>query len=187
MVPDSQRPKKNSFKVFNINNNLPTEPPVKPTIVPYDRWPWKSSPRSGLVRSFSSAVLEHLTLYGLEPCAANSRRRNARAGSKEETTDYMCFPWLVVEHEALNMDVEYCYCQAVNGAHAALTMMRNLAKYAHQAAPSFAHIPPVTTITTIGADVKVWVAYATDLEGSCVSIVYSTPLPQTSIYSASCT
>lgn len=140
-------------------------------MVAYGRWAWKNSPRNGLVRNFSSAVLDHLSLYGLEPCAANSRRRNAKAKSNEDNTPYMCFPWLVVEHKKMGRGIKYCYCQAVNGAHAALTMLRNLAKHANHGMPGLAHIPPVTTITTIGPQVKVWVAYATDLEGSCVSNV----------------
>lgn len=90
----------------------------------------------------------------------------------------MCFPWLVVEHKTAGKGIQFCSYQAVNGAHAALTMLRNLAKHANQGMPGLEHIPPVTTITAIGPEVNVWVAYATDLEGSCVSIFYSTPMPR---------
>jgi hypothetical protein len=173
------------FTVFKNDSDLTAGSSDRPAMVPYGRWSWKNTPKRALVRSFSSAVLDHLSLYGLEPCAANSVRRNYRVKDENHKVDYRCFPWLVVELKTMNQGITFCYRQAVNGAHAALTMLRNLARYANQGVPGLAHIPPVTTMTAIGPKVKVWIAYATDLEGSCVSIVYSTPLPKSCTYAGS--
>lgn len=160
------------FKVFDMDEPQPKINPSEPvSIDSYIRWPWENSTKRGILRNFSSKVLEHLACYGLEPCAANWYRRPPAEGS--ERKDYMCFPWLVVEHKrASPKSIQECYCQAANAAHAVLTMLRILARYSDKGLPDCAHIPPVTTITTIGARVEVWVAYATDLSGSCVSLIH---------------
>jgi len=90
------------------------------------------------------------------------RRKNAKSNR------YICFPWLIVEHKpAPPTDKSFCYCQAANAAYAVLTMLRNLAKFSKKGLTDYSHIPPVTTITTIGSEVKVWVAYVMGPSGTC--------------------
>lgn len=169
------------FKIFDhdpcdgsIDNSSP-----KNARVPYNTWPWGNSARKGLVKNFSRRVLEHLAGQGLEPCVANIYRAKERA--KIDKSECMCFPWLVVEHKRTPSNrTEHCYSQAANGAHAVLTMHRILAKFVDKQLPDTKHIPPVTTITTIGSHVKVWVAYAIGEDNSCVRYY---PLPNIRHYS----
>jgi hypothetical protein len=160
--------------VFNHDGPLASETrktrnaPEPAPRTPYGRWPFESKPRSGVLKNFSSQTLEHLARYGLESCVANLfRRKNAKSNR------YICFPWLIVEHKpAPPTDKSFCYCQAANAAHAVLTMLRNLAKFSKKGLTDYSHIPPVTTITTIGSEVKVWVAYVMGPSGTCVGFIH---------------
>ena len=51
-----------------------------------------------------------------------------------------------------------CYCQAANASSAVLMMLEKLSM-CESIATADANIPPVTTMTTVGKDVRVWLAY----------------------------
>jgi hypothetical protein len=75
---------------------------------------------------------------------------------------YLCFPWAVVELKpswVREMDVEFCYCQAANAASTALTAFEMLSAFARRESENH-EIPPFITITCVGLDIKLWVAYA---------------------------
>ena len=61
--------------------------------------------------------------------------------------------------DASNADEIVC-CQASNAASCALQLHRQLAKYTTPLVDQ-AHIPPIPTVTTIGASVTIWIAYYT--------------------------
>lgn len=129
-------------------------------ILTSDRWNWPNNANESLVKNFLRSTLEHLATHGLQPSPAGIFQKQRRA--KIEISDSLCYPWLVVEHkkDKVSMDKKiYCYCQAANAAQAVLKMHQILAQYAEGKANDATHIPPITTITTVGSDVKVWIAY----------------------------
>lgn len=76
----------------------------------------------------------------------------------------VCYPWLIVELDkgyrgmsSVFFEERVCY-QAKNAAACALQLQRQLAKYAAPLADQ-AHVPPIPTVTTVGARVTVWIAY----------------------------
>ena len=80
------------------------------------------------------------------------------------TSDLSCFPWAVVEIkkrvEAPHSRIERCYCQAANGAAAALTIReRFLERCYGYGADASIDIPPVISFTCIGPIVRVWLTF----------------------------
>ena len=72
----------------------------------------------------------------------------------------MCFPWAVVEVKKPNVkeqDVEFCYCQAVNGSAVALRIFESIFLEAYGAIPH--DLPPIIAFTCIGPDLKVWLVF----------------------------
>jgi hypothetical protein len=134
------------------------------------QWPWSSTPKSAIFDNFSRTILERLCDHGLEP----STSRIFHADKRKDTllSDYLCFPWLIAEHKkAVEGNAEeYCYCQAANAGMATLMMYRTLSKYAKKM-PRDTQIPPVTTITTVGEDVRVWVMYVSGNGAAYVSLI----------------
>lgn len=60
--------------------------------------------------------------------------------------------------------MERCYCQAANATAAALTLHAQLLKKSF--GDSLSPVPPVIAFTTVGPNVKVWLAYQTsDISG----------------------
>jgi hypothetical protein len=124
-----------------------------------DRWNWPNNAKNGLVKNFLRSTLEHLATHGLEPSPAGIFKEHGRA--EIEMSDFLCYPWLVVEHkrDKVPMDTEmFCYCQAANAAQGVLKMHEILAQYAEDKTDA-THIPPITTMTTVGSNVKIWIAY----------------------------
>jgi hypothetical protein len=79
-------------------------------------------------------------------------------------SDYICFPWLIVEHKKAGEVAleEKCYCQAANAGTAAIMMLETLSGIVpgvkeHKA---HEHIPPVVTMTTVDKIVRVWITYS---------------------------
>lgn len=57
--------------------------------------------------------------------------------------------------------VQFCYCQAANGASAALTLLESLYMRASLATIDYVErIPPVIAFTCIGPEIRVWLAFA---------------------------
>lgn len=123
-----------------------------------DRWQWPSNPK-GTAANFSRKVLEHLTHHGLQPSTAGVFDKGWQTELRR--ADYQCFPWFIVEHkeDVLRDKESRCYCRAANAADATLIMNQLLATYAENKTDDV-HIPPVVTMTTVGKDIKIWIAYA---------------------------
>lgn len=128
-----------------------------------ERWRWWKSKKPTMVENFSLEMLEHLARHGLEP--STTGRFHEGKTRQIVPSDYLCFPWLIVEHkkQGHSGQVQFCYCQAANAGMAALTMLQKLAKYAEKR-PRDSHIPPITTVTTVGPEVRVWVMYVSEAE-----------------------
>ena len=114
-----------------------------------------------MYENFSRNTLQHLASRGLEPSTAGVFHSNL--SDEISLSDYLCFPWLIVEHKKLehNSIAHFCYCQAANAAMAALTILQTLSQYATRR-PQNSHIPPIATVTTVGHEVRAWVMYVRD-------------------------
>ena len=145
-IPDSA----NYFPIYDANASA--------RMVTSNRWPWENSCRLGLVENFTLQTLRHLAKHGLEPSVGGVFRKEKRGIA---LSDYMCYPWLIVEHKKHERKADECYCQAANGASAALTMMQILSKYAPNKADD-GHVPPIVALTTVGAEVRIWIAYVSN-------------------------
>jgi hypothetical protein len=85
------------------------------------------------------------------------------SASKNRSKHFVCFPSAVIEikpHGVRGKDVKYCYCQAANGAAAALSMLHQLSSI-HSIIPEIDHryIRPVVAFTFIGWESRVWIAF----------------------------
>ncbi|MCJ1391944.1 hypothetical protein MMC18_004811 [Xylographa bjoerkii] len=97
------------------------------------------------------------------PETAASEGSNGNENDERKLSDYrlLCFPWAIVElkpPDSAKADVLYCYCQTANGASSSLTLLEQLTKHrgkAHAQEP----IPPILSLSFIGSEVKVWLAY----------------------------
>lgn len=119
--------------------------------------------RDELLQTFSMQVLGKLIGLGISCTPTTALRQWVSAPGKTEmsNTDRSCFPWAVVEMKRKPTKdkalIERCYCQAANGAAAALEMQEKLFdKLGHDA---FSKPPPVVAFTCIGPIVKVWLTY----------------------------
>ncbi|KAH7322889.1 hypothetical protein B0I35DRAFT_426680 [Stachybotrys elegans] len=124
---------------------------------------WHQSPNHPLVEQFSWTVLKGLRKYGLEPTTSKVFHKDPVEASLK------CYPWLIVEHkkeypEIDNSIRETVYCQAANAAACAIKLNQLAARYAVSLTDA-GHVPPVPAITTVGAEVNVWIMHlATDFE-----------------------
>lgn len=95
------------------------------------------------------------------PTTGVRRWVNSLGNMKMENRDRSCFPWAVVEMKKRptkdKASIERCYCQAANGAIAALEMQEKLFNRLGQEA--FSRPPPIVAFTCVGPIVKVWLAY----------------------------
>jgi hypothetical protein len=85
------------------------------------------------------------------------------SASKDRSKHFVCFPSTIIEikpHGVQKEQVEYCYCQAANGAAAALSMLHQLSSI-HSIIPEIDHryIRPVVAFTFIGWKSRVWIAF----------------------------
>lgn len=126
----------------------------------------KGFARDELLQTFSLPVLGKLVEQGLACTPTSAIKRWIKAPERTELsdTDKSCFPWAVVEmkrHRTKDKaSIERCYCQAANGAAAALDMHAQLfRKTEHEL---MARQPPIITFTCIGPIVKVWLTYQED-------------------------
>jgi hypothetical protein len=114
--------------------------------------------------NFSFRTLEHLARHDVESNAAGIFRR--KRNNAVPPSEYMCFPWLIVEHKKKggSAHVEKCYCQAANAGTAAVMMLETLAGVVpgveEKQQEAIEHIPPVVTITTVDSIVRVWITHA---------------------------
>ncbi|KAJ4349492.1 uncharacterized protein N0V89_008108 [Didymosphaeria variabile] len=80
--------------------------------------------------------------------------------------DRTCFPWAVCEwkhHGHIGTRYEdYLHCQAANAAAVCLTLFANAAA-GGRASPVLGEIRPVVCMTFTGPNIKVWIAYVTEV------------------------
>lgn len=121
-------------------------------------------PKDNIFENFSRATLERLAEYGLHPTTAGISWEGRKACIA--TSESICFPWLIVEHKKLEQwSATECYCEAANDATAALVLLRTLARY-----HPYNIVPSVVTITTVGGDVRVWIAFFDAIQDKYVSV-----------------
>ncbi|MCJ1379175.1 Golga6l1p [Xylographa soralifera] len=89
---------------------------------------------------------------------SNDRENDER---KSSNSRLLCYPWVIVELKppvSAKSEILKCYCQAANGVSSSLTLLEQLTKHrgeAHAQEP----IPPILSLSFIGSEVKVWLAY----------------------------
>jgi hypothetical protein len=112
------------------------------------------------VEPFSWSTLKELHANGLRPTPFNEFKIKAPKGQ-----DLRCYPWLIVEYKKVPKDKseferlsEVASCQAANACACAVKLCQNAARYAVELEED-AQIPPIPAITTVGAEVKVWLTY----------------------------
>jgi hypothetical protein len=114
------------------------------------------------VENFSLEVLARLRSKGVISAPRSGLHnwaKNKRGDTKR--SDLICFPWAVVELKIAKVppkEIQFCYCQAANGASTALKIYENLSRDA--TGKIDCRIPPVVAFTCIGPEVKVWLAYS---------------------------
>ena len=119
---------------------------------------------TAMTEKFEHATLHHLARHGVESSTAGLYQ-DYREERKWIPSDFICYPWLIVEHKrAGGGSVERkCHCQAANAAAAAVMMLESLFNYepeAHEHNEANEHIPPVVSITTVAKLVRVWITYS---------------------------
>lgn len=123
-----------------------------------ERWQWMKDPKHSIVENFSFRTLDHLAKHEIQSNTAGLFRRRQE---DKILSDFICFPWLIVEHKkAGGVGVkEQCYCQAANAGTAAVMLLQTLSKYVPPGKVN-EHIPPVVTMTTVDSTVRVWITYS---------------------------
>ncbi|RFU34232.1 hypothetical protein B7463_g2187, partial [Scytalidium lignicola] len=123
------------------------------------------------LRNFTSSTLSQLSMKGLRyvptstPSMNNARMKK---GIKKSKYQPQCFPWCVVQlsgfektasnEEIDNLGLETAL-QVSNAASKALSMFEILARHA-EAKQNGEHIPPVVSITSVGPNTTVWLAFS---------------------------
>ena len=109
---------------------------------------------------FTLQTLAHLAEH--HKVQSSTARLFSRPQKDVVLSDYICFPWLVVEHKKAvkGKDREQCYCQAANAGTAAVMMLESLCRIQKGHGPDNDHILPVVTMTTVDKIVKIWIAYS---------------------------
>jgi hypothetical protein len=122
--------------------------------------------------NFSITTLKHLANRNVQ-CHPRSLLRRMIAGEKsspgrrrkrdiptKETLELLSFPWFIVEHKRSGyMPEDQRHIQAANAGACAIMMHESLSTIVSKG-PQNEHIPPVVTMTTIGPEVWVWIAYS---------------------------
>ncbi len=142
------------------------------------RWPVTEELRPRIAEDavFSRQTLAHLARYGVESSTA---RLFSRLQKNVILSDYICFPWLVVEHKKAGKGGtrEQCYCQAANAGTAAVMMLESLYSIETEHVPDNEHILPVVTMTTVDKNVRIWLAYSCKPSGDAAARYVRTPPP----------
>ncbi|KAH8657834.1 hypothetical protein BX600DRAFT_439019 [Xylariales sp. PMI_506] len=122
------------------------------------KWNWEDAPIDSMIENFSARTLQRLAAHGLHFNVANPLSKGHRKGSRSVASDWISYPWLIVEHKkAEHQDDAECYCQAANSGAAALMVARTLVQHA-----AYKLVLPVVVVTTVGATVRVWICFYDD-------------------------
>ncbi|EXK33501.1 hypothetical protein FOMG_10775 [Fusarium oxysporum f. sp. melonis 26406] len=134
-----------------------------PTITDHEAQQWHKASTPSLVEPFSWSTLKKLHGFGLLATPFNVLNKEEPQEPQEQ--DLSCFPWLVVEYKKaknapgeLDRLKEVVYCQAANASGCAVKLNQNAARYAVKLAYG-AEVPPVSSVTTVGPQVKVWITF----------------------------
>ncbi len=134
----------------------------RPRIPTPKRWQLTKGLRKGITENFLYTTLQHLARFGVESNTAGLFRRRPR--QTVVRSDFICFPWLIVEHKKAGKTAkgEECYCQAANAGTAAIMMLETLSAIVpgSKQQRTNEHIPPVVAVTTVDKDVRVWITYS---------------------------
>jgi hypothetical protein len=119
-----------------------------------------SFPKDGIQENLSYPVLQHLAQQGLESDASCILASEKRATYPDR--DWVCFPWLIVQHGTPGGTEIQCHCEGANAATAAVMMLERLCEVIPAGIRGRAneHIPPVVAITTVKKTVRVWITYS---------------------------
>jgi hypothetical protein len=105
--------------------------------------------------------------------ATGLRRTMTRKGGAMRKDEHLCFPWAIVEAKRdgdPKAAATKCYCQAANGAAAALALQESLKSKLNRDDDLF----PVVAFTCVGSEVQTWLAYSEECNGATVTVcVYS--------------
>ncbi|KAH7078108.1 hypothetical protein BKA63DRAFT_602099 [Paraphoma chrysanthemicola] len=122
--------------------------------------------RDEISKALSPEVLGQLLQQGITCTPTTGLRNWTKAQDKTKMlrseSDRSCFPWAIVEMKRDGSTVDgalaiRCYCQAANAAAAALDLQAQLFdKLGHD---RYSRNPPVVVITTVGPEIRVWLAY----------------------------
>lgn len=119
------------------------------------------------VANFSLTWHKELRAKGIITSPSACLSKDGQAGGSYLRLEHrICFPWAVVEvkrdedpkNPNLRAATKMCYCQAANGAAAALALQQPLLKNLWGSA-AHAYLYPVVAFTCIGLDIKTWLAY----------------------------
>ena len=140
---------------------FPIYSPAGERITTPKRWHLDKVLRQNITENFSVATLRHLARREVQSNTAGLFRKTAQR--ETVLSDYVCFPWLIVEHKKAGGAAleETCYCQAANAGSAAVMMLETLSTIVPgENQDANKHIPPVVTVTTVAEVVRVWIAYS---------------------------
>ncbi|KAH7070236.1 hypothetical protein FB567DRAFT_216878 [Paraphoma chrysanthemicola] len=122
--------------------------------------------RDEISKALSPEVLGQLLQQGITCTPTTGLRNWTKAQDKTKMlrsdSDRSCFPWAIVEMKRDVSTVDgalaiRCYCQAANAAAAALDLQAQLFdKLDHD---RYSQNPPIVVITTVGPEIRVWLAY----------------------------
>ncbi|KAL2130237.1 hypothetical protein VTI74DRAFT_6714 [Chaetomium olivicolor] len=134
--------------------------------LPVPKPDWVSSytvyniPKDSIQENLSYGELQHLAQHGLESDASCTLASEKSATYPDR--DWVCFPWLIVQHGKPGGTETQCHYEAANAATAAVMMLERLCKVvpAGIQGKTNEHVPPVVAITTVKKMVRVWITYS---------------------------
>ena len=135
-----------------------------------------------IVDNLGHRELQHLAQHGLESNASRISASDERAAYPDRGQDWVCFPWLIVQHGKPGGSEAQCHQEAANASTAAVMMLERLCKFvpAGVQGKENEHVPPVVAITTVKKVVRVWITYSCKplFEGAAKFVRPSTlPIP----------
>ncbi|KAK4119727.1 hypothetical protein N657DRAFT_248054 [Parathielavia appendiculata] len=134
--------------------------------LPLPKPDWVSSytvyniPKDSIQENLSYGKLQHLAQHGLESDASCALASEKRATYPDR--DWVCFPWLIVQHGKPGGTETQCHHEAANASTAAVMMLERLCKPLPAGIQGKAneHVPPVVAITTVKKMARVWITYS---------------------------
>lgn len=136
-----------------------------------------NNPKDNTKENLSSGMLQHLAQHGLESDASGSLASTKRVLDPDR--DWVCFPWLIVQHAKPADPETQCNLEAANASAMAVMMLERLCGRVPVSMQGKVneHVPPVVVITTIQKMVRIWVTYSCKASSFNVAkYVRNTPL-----------